>query len=253
MTEITGQIIPDSKQQPKVEFRQDDFRYLVYNKGYSVIHEKAIPCPCKEKGGDNLSSCRNCLSTGWVFIDPVRTRMIAQSMNVTTKFTEWSKEMIGTANITAIDFDRISFMDRITLEETQTVTSQVLYPKKYGSCQEEKVFAYANYGIIEIVDIFRFVDANSALVRLTDQQYSFVGQTLFFTINPLPQNFTVAVRYKHMAQYHIIDVINDIRLSNKFVSENLETIDLPLHAIARKSQYVLDSNNYSENILIPNE
>ena len=81
----------------RVDFNKPSFEKLIYQKGLDVVWEQAIHCPCKddEAANQGLSSCKNCGGTGWVFINPEETKMIIHSMNLNTRYKEWSMEKLG--------------------------------------------------------------------------------------------------------------------------------------------------------------
>lgn len=106
-------------------FRKNDFDSLIWLKGYSVIIEQAIACPCRGKSGSALPTCQNCLGLGWVFVNPVETKALITSINVNTKFKEWSPELTGTVQITVRDEDRLSFFDKVTFKTRTSILSEV--------------------------------------------------------------------------------------------------------------------------------
>ncbi|MGL5076270.1 MAG: hypothetical protein ACRDBG_10625, partial [Waterburya sp.] len=96
-----------------VEFVRQDFDNLVWNKGYEVVWEKAIKCPCKTNGGENLITCLNCGGTGWFFINRFKTTMHLTSMNSSSQQKDWSRVDEGKVMFTAISELEIAQMDRI--------------------------------------------------------------------------------------------------------------------------------------------
>lgn len=101
---------------PRVDFLYPDFDALVDNKGYEVIWERAIPCPCSKRV-QHQSTCRNCGGSGWVFINPTRIKAVCQSLNKNTRYKDWSVEMLGTAAITVKSMFHLNFMDKIMIEQ----------------------------------------------------------------------------------------------------------------------------------------
>ena len=67
--------------QPSVSFRNDDFAALIDSKGYTIIIEKAVRCPCEREMGQALVSCQNCYGSGYIFINPLKTKAIASGIN----------------------------------------------------------------------------------------------------------------------------------------------------------------------------
>jgi len=254
MTEVRQ--LPVLESQPQVEFREDDFDALIALKGYDVIHERAIACPCKEEGGDNLPNCQNCLGTGWVFVSPFQTKMVLQSMNKSTKFKEWSEELRGTASVTAREVDQLAFMDRITAMNTQSIFSQVLYAKTVEIESVDVLFIRTIYNIDEILHFYYFSAVDEALVEVTQDYEYYNGQTNTIAFDPDDfigiENLTFSITYKHKIQWHVIDIQNEMRQSQRVEADEFVVTNLPVHAIARRSHFVLDKNNIQGTLVIPN-
>jgi hypothetical protein len=241
---------PNLLGQPVVNFELNDFESAVWNKGYEVIHEQMIKCPCKQNlnEGNFLSDCSNCQGSGYVYLNPSRTRMILHSMNYNTKYKEWSEEKIGTVSVTSMQRDRLSFMDRITVVDSSAVQSELLILKLYGSTK----FLYTIYDITSIIDIFTFSDSVSPLRKL-NEGVDFVyerNKVIILTNDAIGKVFSV--RYNHNSQYHIVDLVHDVRNSPKFDSNKLNVEIFPVNAIARRSHYILSALNFEGNNIIDN-
>lgn len=245
---------PTPKGKARVDLKKSDFDNLIWDKGYNVIHEKSIKCPCKTKDNDHLLTCENCQGTGWLFINPVDTKMVIQSINAETKYKNWSEEKLGTFAVTAMEVNLVGFMDRITINDSISVQAETLYPKINVPTNEPFVFTI--YDISKIVDVFLFDTATTPLTRLIpEQDFDFFDNKIIFAPDTLPlENPVVSVRYEHKPQFHIIDLVKDVRNSyaiNKSSGKD-NSIVLPVHAIARRSHYVLDSPNYDGDNVIDN-
>jgi len=240
---------PDLTGQPVVNFQLDDFQALVWSKGYDVIVEEMVKCPCKSNGGSNLSDCVNCQSTGYVFINPYSSRMILHSMNYTNKYKEWSEEKIGKVTITALQRDRLNFMDRITVVDSEAVLSELVTLKLYNTTK----FLYTIYDILSIVDVFTFDSSNLPLRKLTEGvDYTFTRNKIIITTSDeVGKTFTV--RYKHNQQYHVIDLVHDIRNSSKLDDNgNLQSESFPINAIGRLAHYNVSGLNYTGDNIFDN-
>lgn len=260
---IRVQSHPNLIGQPVVEFRRDDYNAAIWNKGYEVILETAVRCPCKTENHDSLVTCQNCLGRGWFFINPLRTRALISGINKNTDYKEWSVEMIGTVQISVPDIHKISFMDRITLVNTaandiqnRSVFSEV---KRLRTYETNKPFIFLSYEIKKVKDIFVFVNSSTPLIRLETTDYSIRSQngyTIEFDYDfDLITDFNgvVSVLYEHELQYHILDVPHDVR--NSYIRDKngiLKQQFLPINAVARKAHYVLNVDNYESGFVIDN-
>lgn len=257
---IISQTPPNLQGQSRVDLRKRDFDAIVWQKGYDVYLDKALRCPCRS-GNDHqaLSSCKNCGGSGWLYLNRYKTKMVLQSMNLDTKFKEWSEERIGTVRITSMNRDELAFMDRITVIEGRTIVNDVVFPKDYYG----ELRARVNYEILEIDEIFLFSSAGAPLKRLFegvdfdilqdnqgrptnllrfDQQYSGMDQ------------MTVSIRYQYAPQFHVMDVTRQIMNTQELDKSTGADIisDMPVSAMGRRSHYVLDEQNYNNDFLLDN-
>jgi len=246
---------PNMIGQPRVEFRQTDFEALLYSKGYEVQHERAVLCPCKVKAGDNLVDCKNCLGTGWIFVDAVQTRMLLQSINKDVRYMPWSPELAGTIRVTARYVDELAYMDRITALGTLGRTTQVLHP--YQDDANTRIHSYLYYSVDTIEKVYRFIDSNTALELVDPANYSLSAENdsviLFdYTTFRDIQDLTFSILYKHPIQFHVIDLDHEMRKSQVIEANEYQEIQLPNSAIARRSHYVLDRDNITGDLVLDN-
>lgn len=245
--------------QPNVSFRKQDFDGTIFNKGYTVIIEKAIKCPCQTKNGSPLPNCQNCHGRGWVFIDPIETRALITSINTTTKYKDWSLELLGTVSVTIPDEDRFSYMDRITLKNKTSIKyvirfSEVLYIRDNGLGGK---FVFLSYKPVTIKKVYIFDSVSTPLTLLANTDYTINtnnGYVLDFSyVFPAGFNGSVSIMYEHELQYHVLDIPHDIRASYKMNSDGKdEQVVLPVNAIARRAHNVFEVTNYDDSGLVIN-
>jgi len=227
----------------RLDFNKDQFDALIETKGYPLVWERAIPCPCSKQGESaNKSSCKNCIGTGWVFLNPMEIKGLVTSINKDTKYKEWSIELLGTFAITVNSKNRLNFMDRITVLGSRTTHSEVLKVKR----SETKYFVRTIYPIIEVVDIFKFESVYNKLKLLKfEEDYIFNGDQVVFLKN-IKHDDSITVSYLHQLQYHILDLNHDVR--NTVVLDNYsreQNKELPISAIARRSHVVVNSYEFA--------
>ncbi len=243
---------------PEANFDKNKFDALVWDKGYVVILEKSLKCPCTSKNaGGQQSNCRNCGGTGWIFINPKETRMVLSSMNLNTKYQSWSKENVGTASITALSEDETSFMDRISVVDGIAIFNETLFLKTFGS-----TYYWATiYDIKEILHLALFINVDTVLKPLKyGIDFTYVKNVITFLtasdyIRPLlpEQDISIVIRYKHSPQFHIIDIPREtIQSFITIMGEGEQKINLPIHAVGRRSHYVLDRQNFDNSRILNN-
>jgi len=250
MGELVKTTAPNLQGKARVDLVKTDFDALVWQKGYDVIVEKAIECPCRNRpDGMALSNCRNCGGSGWVFYNPNQTRMVIQSINKDTQYKEWSKENLGTAKITALNEQRLSYMDKITIINSIQSLNETLFLKQHT---DGKYRVMTTYPIIDIVDIFRFADSDSPLIKLTSDDYS-IQHNQWIELNNVNEQYpTISVRYLYNPVYYILDVNRDVMTSKKLTAGKDIDKDFPVSAVGRAAHYILDSQNYNQDYLLDN-
>lgn len=257
---------------PQANLIKSAFDQLVWNKGYEVIKEHCLRCPCKGKATGQQSNCRNCGGSGYVFINPTATRMVITSMNVSNQFKEWSEERVGTSQITCLQEEELGFMDRITVLDSKAIFSEVLFLKTMEGADESvsvsesfsdsvpghSVYYFSTlYDIKQILYLSIFNGTQNKFVPLRyDTDFTYTKNKIKLTpsaaatyIDPFvtEQDVSATIRYQHAVQMHIVDIPREtiqtnVKLGN--VSNEEVGVDLPVHAVARRSHYVLDQENY---------
>ena len=227
----------------RLDFDKGQFDALIENKGYPIVWERAIPCPCSCQGESaNKTSCKNCAGTSWVFINPLEIKGLITSINKDTKYKEWSVELLGTFAVTVNSKHRLNFMDRVTVLGSRTIHSETIRVKR----SSEKTFIRTIYPIIEIVDVFKFEDVYKKLKLLQfEVDYTFSGNQIQFLGN-IKFDDTITVTYLHQLQYHILDLNHDVRntvVLNNYSQE--QTKELPISAIARRTHIVINSYEFN--------
>jgi hypothetical protein len=247
---ITLQSAPNLGSRPQSYFKKNEFDIVIWSHGYDVIIERALRCPCKTKGGDNLSSCKNCGGSGWLFINPVKTKAILSSQNASTQFKDWSETNMGNVNITVRDIDKLAFMDRITALQGETIHTQTAFPHFYKGV----LFAFLDYEPKSISEVFMFHKDSEKLVLLENGvDYSVADKKIILDKKyaQVPE-LTVSLRYTHAPQYHVIDIKRDVMTAPTYESNGKKSTQFPVSAMGRRAHYVLDRQNFNADLIYDN-
>lgn len=234
-------------------FNTDIFESAIDFHGYDVFLESVIRCPCSNKAtGQTLSSCMNCGSTGYVFFNRRKTKLLLQSMNSTTQFKEWSEENRGTVSISAKNSDRLTFMEKITIEKGSSIFNEVVYP---SYTKNNKSYSFLVYEPIKIIDIFAFESVDKPLLRLSEEDYSFKRNIL--ELNYDLKDFGISIKYEHYPQYCVIDITRDLMIvknKNDFDCNNVNEVirNMPVHAVGRRLHYILNTPIFEGDSLLDN-
>lgn len=249
-------------QQPQVYFRPDDYSALIGSKGYNIIIEKALRCPCEGETGHALVDCQNCMGTGYFFINPLKTKAIASGINRDTKYREWSAELVGTISLTVRDDgqENMSFYDKITFVDKVGDFSENLLVRSNSTGDD---FVFTTYKVKSITDIFIFENSSSKLRKLTSEEYSINANNncvidLVITDKSVTFNGSISIRYKHEIQFNIIDLPHELRASWEMDKNGTyKLISLPMNAIARRSHLIpvermnYDGTGWKDNSYLP--
>ena len=234
---------PNIVGKPQVSFSNAHFDAAIWNEGYDVTIENMIKCPCKTKNNDQLSTCENCLGTGYVFINKTKDKAIISSINSNTEFKDWSEVRLGTVTISLMSRGYLSFMDKIIIQDSQAMQSQVIYPMEFDG----NVFAYTIYDIDSIVDIFKFVAPDQPLLKLVqDVDFTFERNKILFNLITAYSEFVVSVRYWHKLVYGVIDIPHVLRTNYKKNNLGRQELQmLPVNGVARLWHFIVDAQNYA--------
>ena len=243
---------------PKVDiFVEHDFNQALWENGYNCLLEEAIMCPCKGDSSDNRATCDNCMGMGWVFVNPIKTRAFINSINRSTKYKDWSPEMIGTVAVTFRHQNRFGFMWKITMTENYGMISEVL-DLRTGHKPGYQNFVFGTYPFHSIDSVFAFNGDNSPLIKIKPSDYQIADNHYVLNIKntdiPAEFNKKVTVTYRHKVIYHVIDIPHDIRITKYYDDNGTRRMqEMPVQAIARKAQYELASaTNYAGNNVFDN-
>lgn len=251
MLELQKTIL-DSKQTSsvRVDFEKSEFDDLIYNKGRRVLFEKTLQCPCKSESFNQQSNCKNCGGTGWIFIDPIETRMILHSIGNVNQFKDWSEENRGFVNITALEQDELGWMDRITLLDARAYMGEVLHFKKKNNL----MFAFTTFPIKQLRYIGLYIDPHQPLVQLKeDVDYTYQGQIIRLAEKYYQDiDVSVTVRYVHSPVFYIMDLKRETMDSFVLDGSKEDLKRFPISAVGRRAQYVLDPRDLNGEGVIKN-
>lgn len=239
----------------RADFVRTDLQNIIQQKGKNVILEQGLPCACKSKDSNQQSNCKNCGGTGWFFINPTATRMIIQGMNITPDYKAWSEEIKGDIKVTGSDLEELTYMDRLTLVDSQAIHTEVLFFKTKTVGDITTTFAYTGYAIKKIKYIGYFSGVNSVFVRLNNGVDYLFQDNIIKLINPalvaVQGDISVTIRYFHAPVYFINEMKRESMESFE-ISNGEKLIRLPVLAIARRQHYILTAPNLNGDRLLNN-
>lgn len=236
--------VPDSQMiaPPRADFDKNRFDALVAQKGVDVLVEKALQCPCKTEKINALTTCRNCGGTGWIFVNPRRSRFVLQSMNFENKEEVWSRLVHGIVKVTAPAEEKLAYYDRITRLNANSLFSEIVEFEEVDS----RIFGWLSYQPKDIEYIGLFVNLEDPLERIQPSDIIVVNNRIelssSLTLPSFDSNYplTATIRYTHAPTFNIIEhqreEIDNFRWNGR--GESLQY--LPTLSLARRTHDIDD-------------
>lgn len=267
---VTAYQTPPAAVNPRVGWDVNRFETLIQTQGYDAFIDRALRCPCCDRAtGQAMSTCKNCGGRGWLFVDRVQTRLLAQHMDSKKRYEDWSQVNRGTASITTRGIDKLGFMDRIILTDLEEWFSETLHVVDFNG----QLVAYPIYEPLEISNMLLLVSDSAPLLPLDASMYNVVGNKIVFSndvvnlvdvaalditdVNQIPVHITI--RYSHFPVYHVIDMNRELmrvregKLCGEGYDDHLR--QMPINALARKAHYIFDNQTWDQsfydNTVIP--
>lgn len=249
MNNIQQTYINSTNSSNRADFNKNDFDRLISEKGREVIIETALQCPCKGTTTNQLSSCKNCGGTSWIYVNPRSTRMVISGVDVSTKYAPWSEEARGTAAISAMSEEELSYFDKLTIVDSNSVYGEVINITQSNS----NLFAYTVYEPKDILYAGMFIDAQQPLLRLTPSQFS-IEKNIFRVIDVanIPKGSQITLRYKHAPSFLLIEFKRETMQTFKFDLGGEVMQDMPISAFAKRLHYHINPSNLAKDWLVDN-
>jgi hypothetical protein len=240
----------------QASFQPSKFDTLIVNQGSRVYHERALKCPCaaREAGNTALSGCKNCGGFGYIFINKIETKMVLQHQNLKVSYEPGSERFLGDSSVSARAADRLCRMDRITEPEAESTHNQLLqftYKTPKG-----RWFCYTDYPVKQGLNAFLFQDAGAKLLPLVqDVDYFLADQFIYLSEDfDAESEITVSLTYVHAPQYYVMELNRGTMTVNALnaTTGKKEATKMPLSALVRKAEFVIDQKNYKGESLFDN-
>lgn len=242
MTIYNLQQSPNTIGYPSPEFDKGAFDAAIVQKGYKIYQERAVACPCGEPGHPK-PNCPYCGGLGYFFIEPTETIALITGVNVNTKYKEWTMDNAGTIAVTTFEEGlNFGFFDKITFKEKFGRFSETRKIRFGGG----KHFVWLTFKLKELYSIY-MLNVAGTMIELSSDMYTVENDGYTIVINAELgeiDGLVLSVYYKHYIQYNVIDLPHELRASNiTDANGNLQKIDLPVQAIARRANFVMGESN----------
>lgn len=123
-----------SKARQRTDFKIEEFANIIEQKGYDLIWEKALKCPCmpEEKSGQPDYNCPLCHGKGWTWFDQQDIKAAMTNFNENVRYNQVGELAQGTAYLTTLPEHKLGFWDRVTHVDSRIRHSEVLTHGDHG-------------------------------------------------------------------------------------------------------------------------
>lgn len=112
---------------PRADLRPEIFDNAVNQKGYRVIWEQALFCPCiTPESGQPAYECPACYGKGYMYIRPQQIRALVTSINGRKDQHRIGLDEVGGAYLTPPSSHNVGFRDRFTFIDFTAKFSQIV-------------------------------------------------------------------------------------------------------------------------------
>lgn len=242
---------------PRADLVQSDFDNLIFQKGRPVLFEKALQCPCKSPSTNQQSNCKNCGGGGWIFINPVETRMVVQGVAIVNDIKGWSEESRGTINISCKSSEQLTYMDRVSLIDTHAIYNEVVFLKSAIS-DPTKYFSYVSYKVKEILYVGIFKSVDEPIIRLNSSDFILqnnivkINKSIINALGIQDAELSITIKYIHPPTYHILELKREAMESFILTGGGERQQRFPISAVGKRTHYMLDSENLTKNGILDN-
>ena len=195
-----------------VDFDRDAFTRFIDDKGYSVTWEKAVLCPNVPGTGlsprDHAIGCPFCDERGFVYVDPISTKMLMQGVRLNQSFFAYGRWDAGNMLVTGEPEFTIDYHDRLTLDNGVGRFTQRLVRQR-GAVADRLKYAPLCFHFVG------WVGRTQTLVQFTqdvDYRVSADGLSIEWSGASQPDAGSVySVCYDYRPRYVVMDLVHHHR------------------------------------------
>lgn len=118
---------------PRADFKPEYFDSAIATKGYKMLWESAMVCPCQDPiSGQPDVACKHCFGLGYFYYTKEHTRAIVTSINGRKDQTPIGIRDAGTAYLTPVSVVNMGFRDRVTFTDFRAMFGETLLRTEQG-------------------------------------------------------------------------------------------------------------------------
>jgi hypothetical protein len=232
-----------------VDFDRDAFTRFIDDKGYLITWEKAVLCPNVPGTGlsprDHVIGCPICDERGFIYVDPISTKMLMQGVRLNQSFYAYGRWDMGNMLVTAEPEFTVDYFDRLTLRNGVGRFTQRLV-RQPGTTDKLKYaplcFNYVGW-----------VDRSSALVSFSagvDFGASADGSSVEWSSNQPDAGSFYTVSYDYRPRYVVQDLVHHHRDSTvegqhyQFPVQAMAKLDYLIRNESADARQIVDKNPF---------
>lgn len=217
---------------PRADLRPEAFDSIIAQKGYRMIWEQAIFCPCLDEMSRQPDyNCKACYGKGYRYILPVNMRGVVTSINARKDQHRTGLDEVGGAYLTSSSEYNVGFRDRFTFVDFTTKFSEVFKKGEYGKLDKLR------YNCLSPIASF----SNSQELKLgRDYTITEDGQSVEWLNDSVEDGEHVSILYNIRPVYIAINPIHDIRGTyTRHKAKNMEKfVALPKQFQIRREDFI---------------
>lgn len=181
-----------SHMSPRTDISPNMYDNLIKQKGYRLIWEQALFCPCMNlESGQPDYECKSCYGRGYKYIRPKRIRALVTSINGRKDQHRIGLEEVGGAYLTPSSSDNVGFRDRFIFVDFTTKFSEVLVKGDVGSvdslryyCLEVEALFTKDKEYYYGID-FEITKEGTGISWIKEEPYTGTQYSILYNIRPV--------------------------------------------------------------------
>ncbi len=219
-----------------VQFNPENYANLIKSHGVPVVWEKSMLCPSRTnavKPGGHDPTCKLCDGSGYVFFEPINTIMVIQSASLEQNYYIQGRFDSGTATITALPENKISYWDRIVLPNTVMRYTDLVF-RRVGTLTDP-----VRYSVVELLRV-----QSGPQVFEIGKDFKLKDGQIVWTKNAKRRpadGVSYSILGNRNPVYLVMDMLNPHRQVRNF-SESDGMRDMPLRATVKLDFLIKDDS-----------
>jgi len=202
---------------PRADFKVDQFDALIDQKGFNTLWMQSMFCSCYDLStGQPEYTCKVCKGKGYVYLDPVKTKVVVSSISGNKVQETVGLQDIGHALLTSKSNEFIGFRDKFIFPEFTCKFSEVLIKGEDFLKYEAKKILFLQYKGLFLKNGIDF--------KISSEDY----QTILWSSDVINDEEQYSVLYLTSPVYLVTGIAHELRATYHLTEGNLEKfVELP--------------------------